>query len=580
MKENHQKIKLLKLMELLRQETDELHALSTNEICSRLSAIGISCERRTLAKDIALLNEQGFEVMSCRVGKEKGYYIADRSFSIPELKILIDAVQAANFITENKSAELIKKIAALGGSHQADILQSNLVCFNTRKHTNETIYYSVGYLEDAIQQKNKVLFRYFDLNEHGEKVYRREGHRYVVEPVALVFHEDNYYIVVYSAKHDSSVLFGTDNADVLGNLLGAFYVDQEKGWTLLNRGVAIGSIHFNIEELIRGLSGRDCTSLIQQEAKLSRELGKYKQMFSVAQYQETIETEEGALAIEHYDEKIDSELEQLRIRQNALKRELRRLDKAIRDNKQFSKFIAEMKLLIKGPDGTTIPVTAENIVGFDDSIEYLITKHKLISAELASVLSSITAHEAQRQSEDEQLSFWESETMTQAFDRRIASLQINAVAIEKEIKRLEKELRDVRQAITDSTKTNNDVVNNLYQNVLKYAVELGIGSDTTIAASYLFTSNLKELSGALLHKTVFAFRLAYIIEIERAINIKLPIILDSPSGKEVDQENIKLMMDILKRDFADHQIIIASIFEYDFDPLNVIEIVNRLIEIE
>lgn len=66
MKENYQKIKLLKLMELLRQETDELHALSTNEICSRLSAIGISCERRTLAKDIALLNEQGFEV-NCRI---------------------------------------------------------------------------------------------------------------------------------------------------------------------------------------------------------------------------------------------------------------------------------------------------------------------------------------------------------------------------------------------------------------------------------------------------------------------------------------------------------------------------------
>ena len=213
MKENYQKIKLLKLMELLRQETDELHALSTNEICSRLSAMGMSCERLTLAKDIALLNEQGFEVMSCRVGKEKEYYIADRSFSIPELKILIDAVQAANFITEKKSAELIKKIAALGGSDQADILQSNLVGFNTRKHTNETIYYSVGYLEDAIQQKNKVLFRYFDLNEHGEKVYRREGHRYVVEPVALVFHEDNYYIVVYSAKHDSTANYRIDRMD-------------------------------------------------------------------------------------------------------------------------------------------------------------------------------------------------------------------------------------------------------------------------------------------------------------------------------------------------------------------------------
>lgn len=210
---NQQKIKLLKLMELLRQETDELHPLSTKEICNRLSIMGISCERRTLAKDISLLNEQGYEVMWCRVGKEKGYYIADRSFSVPELKILIDAVQAANFITEKKSAELIDKIAALGGIHQADILQSNLVCFNTRKHSNETIYYSVGYLEDAIQQQNKVLFRYFDLDEHGEKVYRREGHRYVVEPVALVFYEDNYYIVVYSAKHDSTANYRIDRMD-------------------------------------------------------------------------------------------------------------------------------------------------------------------------------------------------------------------------------------------------------------------------------------------------------------------------------------------------------------------------------
>lgn len=213
MQENCQKIKLLKLIELLRQETDEFHPLSTNEICNRLGEMGITCERRTLTKDIALLNEQGYEVMWCRVGKGKGYYIADRSFSVPELKTLIDAVQAANFITEKKSAELIDKISALGGSYRADILKSNLVCFNTRKHSNETIYYSVGYLEDAIQQRNKVLFRYFDLDEHGEKVYRRGGHRYVVEPVALVFHEDNYYVVVYSAKHDSTANYRIDRMD-------------------------------------------------------------------------------------------------------------------------------------------------------------------------------------------------------------------------------------------------------------------------------------------------------------------------------------------------------------------------------
>lgn len=213
MQENCQKIKLLKLMELLRQETDELHPLSTNEICNRLGSMGISCERRTLAKDIALLNEQGFEVMWCKIGKEKGYYIEDRSFSVPELKILIDAVQAANFITDKKTSELIDKISALGGSHQADILKNNIVCFNTRKHSNETIYYSVGYLEEAIQNHKKVLLRYFDLDEHGEKIYRRDGHRYVVEPVALVFYEDNYYLVIYSAKHDGTANYRVDRMD-------------------------------------------------------------------------------------------------------------------------------------------------------------------------------------------------------------------------------------------------------------------------------------------------------------------------------------------------------------------------------
>lgn len=211
--ENWQKYKLLKLLELLRQETDEQHPLSTSQICSKLGEMGISCERRTLTKDIAVLNELGYEVMWNWVGKEKGYYIEDRSFSVPELKILIDAVQAASFVTEKKTAELIDKIAALGSSHKADILKSNMVCFNTRKHSNESIYYNVGFLEDAIQQQKKVIFYYYDLNENGEKVYRREHHHYVVEPIALVFNDDNYYLMVYSAKHDSTANYRVDRMD-------------------------------------------------------------------------------------------------------------------------------------------------------------------------------------------------------------------------------------------------------------------------------------------------------------------------------------------------------------------------------
>lgn len=212
-RENCQKIKLLKLYELLRQETDDQHPLTTMNIIDRLAGMGISCERRTVAKDMAILNDQGYEVMSCWVGKEKAYYIDDRSFSIPELKVLIDAVQAASFITDKKTAELIDKIANLGGSHRADILKGNMVCFNTRKHSNECIYYNIGYLEDAILQQKKVIFTYFDLNENGERVYRRDGHHYVVEPIGLVFNEDNYYLMVYSSRHNGTASYRVDRMD-------------------------------------------------------------------------------------------------------------------------------------------------------------------------------------------------------------------------------------------------------------------------------------------------------------------------------------------------------------------------------
>jgi len=213
--DNCQKIKMPKLHELLRRETDEQHPLTTRVIIERLGKMGISCERRTLSRDMAMLNDYGYEVMSVWVGKEKAYYIEDRSFTLPELKILIDAVQAASFITAKKSAELIEKLSVLGGEHRAELLQENMVCFNTRKHSNETIYYSVGFLEDAIQHHRKVIFRYFDLNEYGEKVYRREGHHYVVVPIALVYHEDNYYLVSYSSRHDNTANYRVDRMDMV-----------------------------------------------------------------------------------------------------------------------------------------------------------------------------------------------------------------------------------------------------------------------------------------------------------------------------------------------------------------------------
>lgn len=392
--------------------------------------------------------------------------------------------------------------------------------------------------------------------------------------------EKRTYVMPEQQNELQGLFFETDTKDIISNLLGAYYIDQEKGWTLLNRGIVIGSIHFNIEELVRGLSGIDCTDLINKEAQSCRELNKYKQMFSVSQYQEALQNSEGSVMIENYEDKVNSQLDVLLIKQREIKAELKRIDSTLSDNKRFKKFVAQMKLLINLPNGGVIQVTEDNIVGLNDAIQLLVSKRKNVSTKLADIGSKIERLQRERDKDNEQIEFFKSASQIEIFDKRILRVPLNPVAIKQEITRLENQVKKIREEISRITKENNTVASEISETIIKYAFELKLGNRGSIPKTYLFTSNLKELSGAVLHKTAFAFRLGYILAIEKKLNIKIPILLDSPTGKEVDQENIKLMMDILKRDFNDHQIIIASIFEYDFDVVNRIEIVDRLMEVK
>ncbi len=213
-----QKIKLLTLMDYLQRETDSQHPVSRQELCKTLNALGIPSNPRTLSLDIEVLNGAGYEIMETQIGREKYYYIEERKFSIPELKVIIDALEAASFVTEKKTAELVEKVAALGGSHQAELLKENMVCFNTRKHTNESILYTVDSIEDAIIRRKKIAFNYFHLNEKAERVYvtasNGDKKRYYVEPVALIFNEDNYYLMAYSSRHpDKTASYRIDRMD-------------------------------------------------------------------------------------------------------------------------------------------------------------------------------------------------------------------------------------------------------------------------------------------------------------------------------------------------------------------------------
>ena len=256
---NPQKIKLLKLYEILRQHTDEDRPLSTNQLCAMLNAEGITCDRRTLAEDIDILNANGFEVFRRRTRYAMLFYIVDRRFDMAEVKILIDAIQAASFITPQKTKELTDKVASLAGSHKATVLKGNLVTFNTRKHTNEAIYYTVDTLERALQQKLKASFQYFDLDGNGNRVLRKKSEPYVVNPIGLVYHEDNYYFVTYHETYEATVNYRVDR---MTNVK----IEDE---TVVERAIALSAeLGSYTERVFKMFNGPQATVELQFDRKL------------------------------------------------------------------------------------------------------------------------------------------------------------------------------------------------------------------------------------------------------------------------------------------------------------------------
>jgi len=195
-KEQSKRIRLLKIWEILKQETDEDNPMGTTQLITRLKEFGIDCDRRTLYADIKVLNDGGYEILKNR-GVSNEYYVIDRSFDEPELHILMDAVQEARFITEKKTAIFIDKIANLAGSRRGEVLKRNIVNFNNTKTDNESIYYNIDIINTAIRDGKKVKFLYFEHNAAHERLYCRGGKFYYMNPLATIMDNGNYYLLCY-----------------------------------------------------------------------------------------------------------------------------------------------------------------------------------------------------------------------------------------------------------------------------------------------------------------------------------------------------------------------------------------------
>ena len=196
---SYQKLKPLYIMNYLLQNTDEDHPVTVNQIISYLDSQGISAERKSIYSDIEALQYFGLDIVQSGSGRSCGYYIAHRTFELPELKLLVDSVQSSKFITHKKTAALIKKIETLASIHEAQLLNRQVFVKNRIKTMNESIYYNVDEIHNGISKNKKIRFLYFEYNVQKERQYRRNGAYYVVSPFALTWDDENYYMVAYDS---------------------------------------------------------------------------------------------------------------------------------------------------------------------------------------------------------------------------------------------------------------------------------------------------------------------------------------------------------------------------------------------
>lgn len=368
------------------------------------------------------------------------------------------------------------------------------------------------------------------------------------------------------------LIFGIENDTILNNLLAVFYIDQEKGWTLLNRGKIIGNIRFNIEEFIAGISNINIQNLISEKKVLNREIKKYRYIKNTIDINNEF-NEDDDDTIEEYEQVSMNELIQLQkekqLELKKIKNEIKRLEKSILKNSEFGKMIENYGLIIEY-QGQEIQLTRNNLFDFDRNqnlmkikIQDLKLQLNKINKEQDKIIEQINNKNTLFQTED----------LLETMQRNIEKLGIDISKIDKIIRQLNNKRNTINNDIKNKLVFKNDQLKEYYDIIYRYSKELGIeGYISDNSPKYVLMNKLKGLSGRVLAQMSFVFKLSYIKAIENAFNVCLPIIMDSPRTNELSEESTNQMMEILKRDFSNHQIITASIYKnkvIDFDIINL-----------
>lgn len=183
------------MMRELLLKTDEEHVLNATDLIRTLENMDLEADRRTIYSNVEILQDFGIDVIKKENGQ--GYYIGSRDFELPELKLLVDSVQSSKFITEKKSRELIGKLMRLTNEQKARQLNRAVFIRNRMKTGNESVYYNVDALHEAMNLNRQIEFKYGEWNTGKKLVEKKGGRKYLVSPWALTWDDENYYLIAF-----------------------------------------------------------------------------------------------------------------------------------------------------------------------------------------------------------------------------------------------------------------------------------------------------------------------------------------------------------------------------------------------
>lgn len=441
------------------------------------------------------------------------------------------------------------------------------------------LFYALGYAIPSMKGlEYSRIYSEIVLSERGRefKIVRS------LNSMTVENNEDNTKLIyALLSEHTAflSYIFDSDKIKILNNILGIMYVDQDKGWSLLNRGTVIGKIHFSIEELVAGLSGIDCDELLVKKQTLKNDEKKYLAMININDLSEEVYANNGEIFISDVEKELASAISLIDLQIRDLKDKIGVIEASIKKEEDFWKFIDSMCLRVKHED-LIIDVNRNTVIHSSEPIEYLKARKNLLGADMKSLLKQKAELQLKLDkyyATNSEWTQWAGDTQETIINRQLSTFSFDQDTVNKLLTKTQSDLRKVTKQITGILRSNNEVIQKIFNHVKKYAKMLKIQDKIDANKDYIFTSDLKSFSGANLQKLVFAFKVAFLKAIEEVLGTKLIFVLDSPRGKELDSENLKLIMKIVEEDLAENQVIVASIYD-DFNYSSKIELVERAIE--